>query len=750
MTSGRFSLLGLLVACACLWCASQASAFVYWTDTGTNTIARADLDGTAASESFIGGAQTPEGIAVDSQYIYWANADGTIGRANLDGSDANQSFIAGAHTPDGIAVNGQYIYWGNESTNTIGRANINGTGVDQSFITGASTPTGVTVNGQYIYWGNDDYPSNVSIARANLDGTGVNENFIRAAGAVQVAVSAQYIYWADFQSQEIFRANLNGTGSAGLVATAGVPTGVAVDSQYVYWDNGYAGSGGTIGRANLDGSDPNQSFITGPDQPAFLAVDAGALPIVTTGSANVNVSSATVEGTVNPASENVTDCRFDYGPTTAYGLSAPCAQPVGEGNVPVSVSADLVNLEYGQIYHYRLEATSAYGTAYANDGTFTTVGTTMPAVGLLTMWDTQERTYHQCTATVVYSLSESVILTAGHCVYGSGHLFTQFLFRPDHTGPFAPNPTSPFFPGGSNPFGVWGALTSGSSIAVFPSFDYLVSGNPSYDFAFIVLARNSSGQAIGQVVTGLPITFNPGRGQGWTAYGYPNGTFNQCTNSSSQDQFTFSGPSQMVMNCPTLSGGASGGPWINGSNRLPGGIGAINSQQGSCIILPGCHSGLSGTYLSDEALNTFVLADSVALKHAGITAAGGAIDIKATASTFVLADVSNPPISGIRGQVVLATGPHSKLASLASRHRRKQARLLLGRVNKTRVRHDESVRVVVHLTKAGQKWLRHHMCVAAMIELTFSHPRTKQTKNNKPVLLVVRHGHKKQSLASCL
>jgi hypothetical protein len=45
------------------------------------------------------------GLAVDSNYIYWANVfDGTIGRANLDGTGVDQSFITGATNPDSVAV----------------------------------------------------------------------------------------------------------------------------------------------------------------------------------------------------------------------------------------------------------------------------------------------------------------------------------------------------------------------------------------------------------------------------------------------------------------------------------------------------------------------------------------------------------------------------------------------------------------------------------------------------------------------
>ena len=135
--------------------ARDADAYIYWTNfiTGTNittdTIGRANLDGTGVNQSFISGASSPIGIAVDADHIYWENfATNTIGRANLDGTGVNQSFITRQH-PARSAVDANYVYWASLDTNTIGRANLDGTGVNQSFISGPparwrasrSTPT---------------------------------------------------------------------------------------------------------------------------------------------------------------------------------------------------------------------------------------------------------------------------------------------------------------------------------------------------------------------------------------------------------------------------------------------------------------------------------------------------------------------------------------------------------------------------------------------------------------------------------
>ena len=84
-------------------------------------------------------------------FVYWANyryygGGTTIGRANLDGTNPNQSFITGANSAHGVAVDGQFIYWTNQFGDTIGRANLDGTNPNQSFITGANGPALLVVN----------------------------------------------------------------------------------------------------------------------------------------------------------------------------------------------------------------------------------------------------------------------------------------------------------------------------------------------------------------------------------------------------------------------------------------------------------------------------------------------------------------------------------------------------------------------------------------------------------------------------
>jgi virginiamycin B lyase len=258
------AVLGFLLAGA------PAQAYIYWTaGDSSGTVGRVSLDQTGLNNSFIAGASTPVGIAVDASHVYWVNnSTGSIGRANLDGTGVDQSFITGIANPVGVAVDGAHIYWTNFATflnTSIGRANLDGTGVNQSFITGAIGPGGIAVDAAHIYWTN---PTDGWIGRANLDGTGVNQTFVTGVSLARgIAVDSAHIYWAG--GGAIGRANLDGTevNNDFITGEPTDPDGVAVAGGYVYWIDG-----SSIGRANLDGTGVDQSFIPNVGG-AGLAVD---------------------------------------------------------------------------------------------------------------------------------------------------------------------------------------------------------------------------------------------------------------------------------------------------------------------------------------------------------------------------------------------------------------------------------------------------------------------------------------------
>jgi hypothetical protein len=81
-----------------------------------------------------------------------------------------------------------------------------------------------------------------------------------------------------------------------------------------------------------------------------------AAPSATTNPATkVHHTSAVLSGSLDPGGDpGITECRFEWGATVAYGNIAPC----NEGNsfaAPADVRATVTNLTPGATYHYRLE-----------------------------------------------------------------------------------------------------------------------------------------------------------------------------------------------------------------------------------------------------------------------------------------------------------------------------------------------------------------------------------------------------------
>jgi hypothetical protein len=87
-------------------------------------------------------------------------------------------------------------------------------------------------------------------------------------------------------------------------------------------------------------------------------------------------TTALLTGTVDPRDAVLGECRFEYGTTTAYGASVPCASlPTGSSELPVS--AAVAGLAPSTTYYYRLVASTAVGTS---EGTAESFKTLAPAL----------------------------------------------------------------------------------------------------------------------------------------------------------------------------------------------------------------------------------------------------------------------------------------------------------------------------------------------------------------------------------
>jgi hypothetical protein len=168
-----------------------------------------------------------------------------------------------------------FVYWGG-TINAIGRANLDGSGVEPSFIVPQTNTAQaiyyrvgrVAVDPQHVYWTagiENAGPNEFVIGRSSLDGSGIEPSFIKTAGIpTGIAVNAEHLYWVNEAkpggTSTISRANANGTEvNEDFMTGLPHPCGdIALDSGHIYWATG----GKTIARAKLNGTQVEESFIT--------------------------------------------------------------------------------------------------------------------------------------------------------------------------------------------------------------------------------------------------------------------------------------------------------------------------------------------------------------------------------------------------------------------------------------------------------------------------------------------------------
>ena len=161
-----------------------------------------------------------------------------------------------------------------------------------------------------------------------------------------------------------------------------------------------------------------------------------------------------------------------------------------------------------------------------------------------------------CSGTVVDSLSGSVVITAGHCVYEPrGKVAaTRLAFVPASTD-------------GARPFGRWTASASRSTKG------WIKGENYDFDYATLTL-RPLNGVPIEQVVGARPLATETPREQTYSAFGYPGNRGDAkvlwaCHGPYAGDdpRPIPGGPPPIGIGCD-MTEGASGGGWVNDLGQL--------------------------------------------------------------------------------------------------------------------------------------------------------------------------------------
>ncbi|GAB4013812.1 trypsin-like serine peptidase [Nocardioides ultimimeridianus] len=159
---------------------------------------------------------------------------------------------------------------------------------------------------------------------------------------------------------------------------------------------------------------------------------------------------------------------------------------------------------------------------------------------------------HFCSASVVHSTSRDLLITAAHCVYGTG-LTMEF---------------APGFHDGVAPYGVWSVRRA------YVTASWRAHQDPADDVAVLEVAPRA-GRRIEDVVGAHPVG-TPAPGRTVRVVGYPLGIGGRPVGCSNTLVLTDGYPS---MDCTGLTDGVSGGPWLQ-SGRVVGVIGG--REQGGC------------------------------------------------------------------------------------------------------------------------------------------------------------------------
>jgi V8-like Glu-specific endopeptidase len=217
--------------------------------------------------------------------------------------------------------------------------------------------------------------------------------------------------------------------------------------------------------------------------------------------------------------------------------------------VAVIVSAGLITAwpaaGHGAVLAARSPATAAHPASPVMTHAVLSGGT--PAVGALV--DTGHSgalTRHFCSASVVDSPADNLVITAAHCV--SGRAPGQFVFVPGYVD-------------GRAPYGTW------TVTRVIADERWESSADPDDDVAFLQVARPGSATGVQQVTGGERLGISQPSGQLVTVIGYPDDLNVPVTCQNYADAVT---PTQLVFRCGGFPDGTSGSPMLADVNPSTG------------------------------------------------------------------------------------------------------------------------------------------------------------------------------------
>jgi hypothetical protein len=260
-----------------------------------------------------------------------------------------------------------------------------GSGVGQF---GTNGPNRVAVDSTGAIYTLEQESPNFRVQKFTPAGANLTPSFFNPAIGVTPAVFLSGASVADAPTDIAIGASDNVFVTKVCEASASCPNATSSSERRIYQFNSAGNlvdthiAGAAISSANGLAADPASgrlylSSTTGSHRVYIIGDPPSQVPVVTTGPSGPGAESflATLEGVANPNGFKLSNCHFEYGPTSEYGQSTPCVPGpagLGEGSADVAVTASTEPLEPNTVYHYRLFAANVGQSGQGKDRTFTT------------------------------------------------------------------------------------------------------------------------------------------------------------------------------------------------------------------------------------------------------------------------------------------------------------------------------------------------------------------------------------------
>jgi hypothetical protein len=236
-----------------------------------------------------GGIAHPEDVAVDDQFVYFANYnDGAIGRVPKAGGPVVK-LAQGTPSVKGLAVDGDWVYWTDNSPESPMRRGMKvskGGGAPVRALADAEDPLEIAVRAGSLYW----VSGGVALRRAPLAG-GEPATVVAGASINTFALDDGYAYWvntgATNQRNGVVARKPLAEGGAVAVLTADQESArkIVIDEEAVYWVVGGRGGGAVMKLAK-----PGGTAADGGAAPAVLCAGLGQVMAMTGDAQNLYLS----------------------------------------------------------------------------------------------------------------------------------------------------------------------------------------------------------------------------------------------------------------------------------------------------------------------------------------------------------------------------------------------------------------------------------------------------------------------------